>query len=312
MAGAYKHEDVRAVPRGYRVRTVIAGDHRVRVAFPPGRKQTGSGVVVSVLHPRNENPGCLKRYANPELLLMSANPIGQRNKSLYDQFSRRDRLLLGRAGIGKKNITTEGDVREARRIISEMSRMKNRLPNPGGSSAALDSSEAAQARELHDEFTQRPRPSDSYEVLDEPHMAAGDYTDLGKLIALGVKPQPTGTTTYVQEISFPSKNIRVVCDSQGRQLFLVGNGMEIEEVDLRLFGADQANRCKVGVCRYIAYEATKWHDQLAESVRGESRVYEHTFGDEGGTPPELYYDRAMNRCLLEGGTYHVEGAGIVN
>jgi hypothetical protein len=75
LAERFKHEDVSAVPAGWKVRTVTHGDHRVRVAFPPGRKVKGSGRLVSVLHPVHENPTCAIRSSNPaELLIMGANP----------------------------------------------------------------------------------------------------------------------------------------------------------------------------------------------------------------------------------------------
>ncbi len=71
MAGRFKHEDVAAVPRGYRVRTIKRGEHEIRVAFPPGRRRPGAGRVVSILHPVGENPSCPIRniaanLANPE------------------------------------------------------------------------------------------------------------------------------------------------------------------------------------------------------------------------------------------------------
>src|SRR5271155_4362462 len=85
MSSRFRHEDVASVPSGWKVRTVKAGSHRVRVAFPPGRKQKGSGRLVSVLHPvSGQNPcanPCSLRAANPaELMVMSANnPPRRRN-----------------------------------------------------------------------------------------------------------------------------------------------------------------------------------------------------------------------------------------
>ncbi|MGA8224015.1 MAG: hypothetical protein WB780_20365 [Candidatus Acidiferrales bacterium] len=52
----FRHEDVEAVPRGWRVRTIAHGEHRVRVAFPAGRRQKGGGKLISILHPNKENP----------------------------------------------------------------------------------------------------------------------------------------------------------------------------------------------------------------------------------------------------------------
>jgi hypothetical protein len=78
VSSRFRHEDVSSVPGGWKVRTVKAGAHRVRVAFPPGRKQVGSGRLVSILHPiAGSNPctnPCNLRSTNPaELMVMSAN-----------------------------------------------------------------------------------------------------------------------------------------------------------------------------------------------------------------------------------------------
>ena len=51
------HEEIAAVPRGWRVRTVTRDGHRVRLAFPPGPRRTGSGRLVSILHPNPVKPG---------------------------------------------------------------------------------------------------------------------------------------------------------------------------------------------------------------------------------------------------------------
>jgi hypothetical protein len=79
MPERFRHEDVSAVPSGWKVRTVKHRDHRVRVAFPPGRRHVGSGRLVSILHPAGENP-CSMRSSNPaELMIMGANPPRKRN-----------------------------------------------------------------------------------------------------------------------------------------------------------------------------------------------------------------------------------------
>lgn len=55
----FRHEDVSAVPRGYRVRTIShPSGHKVRVAYPPGPRRKGSGKLVSILHPRSESNPC--------------------------------------------------------------------------------------------------------------------------------------------------------------------------------------------------------------------------------------------------------------
>jgi hypothetical protein len=58
-ASQFRHEDVSAVPRGYKVRTVThPSGHRVRIAYPPGPRRTGAGKLVSILHPKGENARC--------------------------------------------------------------------------------------------------------------------------------------------------------------------------------------------------------------------------------------------------------------
>jgi hypothetical protein len=71
VASRFKVEHFSAVPPGYKVRTVVRKAHRVRIAYPPGRRVKGSGKVVEVLHPVNEN-SC--RLSNPMELVVLANP----------------------------------------------------------------------------------------------------------------------------------------------------------------------------------------------------------------------------------------------
>src|SRR6516225_7649634 len=81
----FRHEDIASVPAGWKVRTVTtSGGHRVRVAFPPGRRVKGAGRVVGILHPlTGNNPcgnPCSLRSSNPaELMAMNvANPPKRR------------------------------------------------------------------------------------------------------------------------------------------------------------------------------------------------------------------------------------------
>lgn len=98
MASRFRHEDVSAVPAGWKVRTVSHGTHRVRVAFPPGRRHTGSGRLVSILHPlKGNNPcngsACSMRSSNPaELLVLGANP--PRRAGFWKYFSAREKQFL--------------------------------------------------------------------------------------------------------------------------------------------------------------------------------------------------------------------------
>jgi hypothetical protein len=78
-ASRFRAEEKAPTPAGWKVRTVVAGKHQVRIAFPPGARRRGAGKVVEVLHPRGENP-CrmnpaeLVIFANPRCKLRAPNP----------------------------------------------------------------------------------------------------------------------------------------------------------------------------------------------------------------------------------------------
>lgn len=282
------------MPRGWKVRTVISRRHRVRVAFPPGARVKGAGIVVQVLHPSGENP-----CPNPaELVLMGGNPIA----GPYDRLSRSEKLAFGRLGLGKKQLRTESDIAKARAMHSQAERLRNRLPNPGSSSSA------AEARELASEF--KHAPSDEYQVFDEPHVAPGNYARLGKFIGIAVKPE-VSQSVAVQELSFPGSEVILIADAVGRQLYIIGE-QQMSEEEIAVFTQAVGDEVLLGEGRGISYRATKWHPQVADAYRGKNLTYEHHFGEEGGRKPEVFYSRSMRRLLIRGGDYTVEGVGIKN
>ena len=308
------------MPPGWKVRTVRAREHRVRVAFPPGSHEKGSGVVVAVLHPKTENPNtCATRQKNPaELLLMGANPLpgkkatreraarirAARLSNPYDALSVNERLAFGRLGLGKAQLQSAADIRRARKEVKQVNRLRNRLPNPG---APAIGEEADKAQELYERFHETE--STRYFVLDEPHMQSGDYTDLGEFLDIKVKPANGGP---VQIISFEGNDIRLVCDAGGRQLYLAGDGQDLDDASLRVFSDGSEDRLLLGKARMIAYQAVKWHPEVPDGARGKDKPYEHRFGEDAGSEPEVWYSRSMKRLLIGRASYHVEGAGIVN
>jgi len=107
----FRHEDIAAVPQGWKVRTVSTpSGHRVRVAFPKGRRKTGSGRLVSILHPNTCANPCTLRSHNPEeLMVMSANNPPR------SRLSDRKRLLREAMGFAKK-----ADLASAQPLIDRM------------------------------------------------------------------------------------------------------------------------------------------------------------------------------------------------
>jgi hypothetical protein len=72
----YIHQDIRSKPAGSRIRSVVRGKHVLRVAFRGSlRKGKGKGKLVSILHPRSENPNLCAMRRNPGLeLVILGNP----------------------------------------------------------------------------------------------------------------------------------------------------------------------------------------------------------------------------------------------
>jgi hypothetical protein len=55
----FRHQEVSVPGPGTKVRTVRAGAHEIKIAFPKGARKRGSGKIVSILHPATEkNPSC--------------------------------------------------------------------------------------------------------------------------------------------------------------------------------------------------------------------------------------------------------------
>jgi len=115
-------------PRGWKVRSVAQGEHVVRIAFPPGRRETGSGHVVEILHPRHENPGYCPsktRMTNPaELVLMTANPMNPRVSG--SRFTDAEKKELRRIGLKPSHYTTPEDVASAKDMLRRTEEIRQR------------------------------------------------------------------------------------------------------------------------------------------------------------------------------------------
>ena len=77
----FRHQDIAVPPAGTSVRTIHAGKHEVRIAFPKGARRKGSGKIVSILHPLGEkNPECGAKLSVVEIAALEI-PV-----SLNDEF----------------------------------------------------------------------------------------------------------------------------------------------------------------------------------------------------------------------------------
>lgn len=166
---------------------------------------------------------------------------------------------------------------------------------------------AETAREIRSGFVDRE--SKRYIVMDEPHILAGDYAELGTLYSLAVKPAIGGA---VQDLSFTSR-IHVISATNRRQIYFAGGDQSLTERELALFNhAEEYGVRKLGDCREIIYVARKYHPEVGNEAAGKEVEWRHKFGEESGIVPSLWYDARKKRLSLRGGDYRVEDAGIVN
>ena len=155
---------------------------------------------------------------------------------------------------------------------------------------------------LREEFVGVPAEFET--VTTEPHMPAGDYAQLGELLALYVKP---GRGQQVQQIAFADHPV-LVSDESARQLYFVGGDQDISG-SLAVFGAEDhgGGHFQLGEVRRIDYKQRKEH--VAHPHLDEWR---HEFGEESGVRPVLWFDANARRLLLKGGEYEIRREGIVN
>lgn len=219
MAGRFRHEDVGSIPQGWRVRTVKHGNHRVRVAFPPGRKHKESGRLVAVLHPIKENP-CSLRSNNPaELLILPANPPRRRRKQLRSK-NPAELMIMG---ANPRIEVVHGDNPPAEVIAEEFS----------GVSA------------------------DYIDIYNEPHIPRGRYAYLGKLLAIYVKPLAGGQVQRI--LFNKDETIIVSDTTARQIYFVGGNqDISAALTDFGAEGRGNG-LYEIGAGRRIDYEARKEH-----------------------------------------------------
>jgi hypothetical protein len=319
MAKNFRIEHVATKPRGWQVRTVTQGSHQVRIAFPPGKRETGSGHVVEILHPVHENPhscSSIARRANPaELILMTGiNPMPQKNHC--------GRRHANPSSAGKRyavkwhtgNISQAGSREQTERLLKrfhgkgELIRVNpmplrgERYKNPVGAGAE-------EAIAIREGFVDHD--STGYRVANEPHIPAGDYAELGPLVALAVKPTSSGDTNVVQEIGFKPKPT-LIADSSRRQLYFAAGNQSLTERELRTFTSQSSGQVELGTAESIVYLAKKFHAEVGSDVAGKVVEWIHPFGEDTGEKPTLVYDIDLERMSLRGGAYRIEDRGIVN
>lgn len=280
-ASHFRAEEKAPTPAGWRVRTVVAGQHQVRIAFPPGPRRRGAGKVVEVLHPRGENPCRM----NPAELVIFANP----------------RKVIGARQPRKGETIAEQKFREYQERIKRMPKpIRDVFENPEGA-------ELEQAVQLFEQFHGR----EPEEILTEQRSAAMrlEYVALGEL--LGLAP-------FVPELKIPSPahwddggypvllleqaDIKLASNAAGTQIYAIGGDQDISDVLGDFPEVDSTkDLLNLGELAYVVYKARKSMDGFDE------KEYMHSFDEPR---PSLGYDQVKQELFFIGGRYTVDAPGI--
>jgi hypothetical protein len=274
----FRHEDVATVPRGYRVRTVKTGSHQVRVAFPPGPRKKGAGKLVSILHPKAENP----KRCNPQAITYLEAAENAVKEGKFD----RGKKLLAK---GTKRMIADAEKELKRRGLGARGQGLGKTLNPGGKAA-----------KLYTDFHGRA-PSEIL-TMQESLMASGDYTALGDMGSLWIEPVKGEPSDWpAPDIEFEKKDkVKLAADSKGKQLYLVGGNQKLPLDYLEKHGVSTDKRfISLGEVYGISYLTTKSFDGYRDSE------YAHEFGEDTGERPFAFYDAELERIVLAGGGYSI-------
>jgi hypothetical protein len=157
---------------------------------------------------------------------------------------------------------------------------------------------------LRESFT--GSPAETIETIDEPCMPAGDYAQIGELLALYVKPLSGGQVQVITARA--GSRPTVLVDESGRQMYFAGGDQDLAPV-LRMFGArDRGEQVfELGEARRIDYKQRKEHMRDPDADQ-----WRHEFGEENGIRPIALFNARHRRILLEGGDYRIRPEGIIN
>jgi hypothetical protein len=293
----FEHEDVAAVPLGYKVKTVQhPSGHKVRIAYPPGRRRTGAGTLVSILHPKGEKNPCgfdpKPAIQNPKL------KTREQIEAMQDKAVRFLRDVVGNdAKADEIDALSVAEYAERKKItLANPAKPQGKKRNPRGKRRKKNQSAEALFKTFHGKT-----PKETLE-LHEAAAMRGEFTSLGELIELVVE-SPGGEDL---RLGFDGEKVKLACAPTGTQLYLIG-GNQVLNGSLKRFGADTAKDfVELGTAQSIVYRAAK------DFTDFKSADYEHEFGEESGDKPHVFYDKFKQRIFLMGGRYRVERPGIID
>lgn len=309
MSAQFTVQHLATKPAGWRVRSRRAGEHVVRIAFPPGRKVKGSGKVLEVLHPK-KNPACEEGSCgprtNPAELVIFTNPTtltGERRKQ-------------GGAGHHKKNCQCPFCQRARKNPPTAQHRLRSKAVRDratkirGARLAGRNPSEAEQSVKLFEIFHGR----DASEVINTQRSLAMrlDYAALGKLVALGFDDLKMNDNVLPQRwedcphLPFEGAGVMLAsapggADKKAHQLYFIDGN---QNLDAALADFDDIDTGKdlidLGDVYFVVYEARKAHNDYKPTD------WTHRFGRKTNKFPRLAYDKLKKEMALIGGEYFID------
>ena len=314
----YRTEHVATAPPGGRVVSIPSrtGSHLLRVWYPSGPRRKGSGKLLEILHPRDENPACAVSAAaslqNPsELVIFGlANPGptgGSKSEGAWQRFL--DKLERMPAPVRDLlDVPAPGAAR------------------PKAKNPRIEASpETQQAVELYNEFHGRD-PREILMVQESAEMRM-DYTALGDLdyLVLVMDFDEDEFEQFAEDMVEEEGNldrvplpeeahtldefdgVKVASSPNGGQLYLIGGDQDLTNC-IEDFTDDAARKdfIDLGYCLAICYIANKAQNNF------KTAGYYHILGEETMDPPRCFYDKLKRRIFFIGGEYHIEAPGIIN
>ncbi len=320
----YRIEDVSQAPRGWAVRTHLQGAHRVRIAFPPGRKQKGTGQLVQILHPKTENPKSCK--TNPHGLHLSVctdpdfvhpkNGKAKRNRNVG--FGEAALTILANSKRRHNFETSAKSKSDATRKVRELiARGINAWiyedPVKGWQVVGFDPTKSKRnqnngAEKIYRDF--HGRAPHEVLALQDALVTSGDYSALGDMDELWLSPVKVDDDGKVLDddgrkvapaiVFEPKDKVILGVAGSGGQLYFIGGNQELPLDYAEKKGLPIDKRwMSLGAVYAISYKTEK-------SFNGfKTTTYVHELGEETGERPMLVYDSETKRMFLVGGEYSI-------
>jgi hypothetical protein len=138
-------------------------------------------------------------------------------------------------------------------------------------------------------------------AVQESAIERSELVALGELILLSGH-MPDGNYFEVK-----SDDIKLASSPDGSQLYLVGGSQaNVMRMLVKTSADTSKDLIEMGKATRVIYETRKAMDNFEVSH------YDHHLGEDGGSPPTLFFDKLKRRMFLIGGTYQVRPEGIVN